>query len=206
VGQKVHPIGFRLGIYNDWDARWFSRNSYGKELVKDLAIRKFLKDRLSRGDVSKVVIERTGDSVRIIVHSGRPGTIIGKKGQGIEQLRKDLSAKFGINMDVSVQEVANPELSAVLVATGIAEQIERRASFRRVMKKSGFSTSKAGAAGIKICCSGRLGGAEIARKEWFRSGSVPLHTLRSNIDYANVEAKTIYGIVGIKVWICKGSY
>lgn len=206
MGQKVHPLGFRLGIYENWDARWFARRAYGKEVLQDLSIRKFLQGQLSKSDVAKVVIERAGDNVRLTIHSGRPGMVIGKRGQGIDQLRKLLLDKFGVNMDVSVQEVQVPELNARLVAASIADQIERRANFRRIMKKASFSATKAGATGIKICCAGRIGGAEIARTEWLRTGSVPLHTLRSNVDYACVPAQTVYGVVGVKVWICKGSY
>jgi len=161
---------------------------------------------LIRSDISKLVIQKAGDSVRIIIHTARPGIVIGKKGSGIEKLKTDLFAKFNKNIDISVQEVRSPELDAQLVANSIAEQLERRAHFKRLMKKSGFSALKAGAKGIKICCGGRLGGAEIARKEWLRLGCVPLHTLRSSVDYATAKAKTTYGIIGVKVWICRGEY
>ncbi|MBT4595213.1 30S ribosomal protein S3 [bacterium] len=206
MGQKVHPLGFRLGIFEDWSVKWFSRLSYNKEVAEDLGIRKYLKTRLSDTDIAKLVIEKAGQSVRVIVHSAKPGALIGKRGQGITQLRDDLLKKFGKNVEISVKEVKVPEIDAAVVAKGITSQIERRVNFKRLMKRAGFAAMKSGAKGIKICCGGRLGGAEIARKEWLRLGSVPLHTLRSNVDYAAVEAKTIYGIVGVKVWICKGTY
>lgn len=206
MGQKVHPFGFRLGIYEDWNAHWFAKRSYGKNLIEDLQIRKYLKDRLNDIDVAKTVIEKAGKNIRLIIHSSRPGGVIGKKGQGIDQLKVDFAKKFGKQVEVSVQEVRSAEISAALVAKSIAEQIEKRASYKRLMKKAGFAALKAGAKGIKICCSGRIGGAEIARSEWLRLGSIPLHTLRSNVDYSLAEAKTIYGMIGVKVWICKGSY
>ena len=206
MGQKVHPFGFRLGIYEDWNAHWFAKRSYGKNLIEDLHIRKYLKDRLNDIDVAKTVIEKSGKNIRLIIHSSKPGAVIGKKGQGIDQLKVDFLEKFGKQVEVSVQEVRSAETTAALVAKGIAEQIEKRASYKRLMKKAGFAALKAGAKGIKICCSGRIGGAEIARSEWLRLGSIPLHTLRSNVDYSLAEAKTIYGMIGVKVWICKGSY
>jgi small subunit ribosomal protein S3 len=206
VGQKVHPLGFRLGIYEDWHCRWFAKKSYGAELMEDFQIRRYLKNRLNDNDVSKVVIEKAVGNVRITVHSSRPGMIIGKKGQGIEQLKQELHAKLKKNIDISVQEVKTIETNAHLVAKSIAEQLQKRVSFKRLMKKAGFAAMKSGAKGIKICCAGRLGGAEIARTEWLRLGSVPLHTLRANIDFALAEALTTYGIIGVKVWICKGEY
>ncbi|MBU4270041.1 30S ribosomal protein S3 [Candidatus Dependentiae bacterium] len=206
MGQKVHPVGFRLGVFEDWRARWFSKKSYGKELLEDLAIRKYLKSVLNFEDIDKIVIEKAGDNIRIILHSSRPGFIIGKKGMGIEKLKSDFYNKFKKNVEFSVQEVKNPDLSAAILAKSIADQLLKRVSFKRAMKKAGFAAMKSGAKGIKVCCAGRLGGAEIARTEWLRLGSVPLHTLRSNIDYSLAEAKTTYGIIGIKVWVCKGSY
>jgi small subunit ribosomal protein S3 len=207
VGQKVNPFGFRLGVFESWRARWFAKKKdYGKTLVEDFKIRRFMATKLVKGDTERVEIERTGDSVKLVVHTRRPGVAIGKKGQGIEQLKADFSKEFGRNVDVSINEVKSPDTSASLIGLSIAEQIERRANFKKVMKKAGFAALKAGAKGIKICCSGRLGGAEIARREWFRFGSVPLHTLRSKIDYALVEAQTTYGKIGIQVWSCKGEY
>ena len=207
MGQKVHPLGFRLGVYRSWFARWFARDSYGKQLLEDLEIRKFLKKELVRAEVSRVEIEKAGDNVRIIIHSGRPGMVIGKKGKGIEEIRTRLANKINKNnIEISVQEVKNPELDAQLVAQAIAEQIERRVSHKKAMKRAAASSMRAGAKGIKICCAGRLHGAEIARSEWARVGSVPLHTLRSDIDYGFAEAKTTYGIIGVKVWVCRGEY
>lgn len=206
MGQKVHPIGFRIGIFEDWRARWFSKKSYGKELLEDLEIRKYLKTALNYQDVDRVLIEKAGEAIRVIIHSSRPGFIIGKKGMGIERLKHEFYQKFKKNVDISVQEVRNPDLSASLLGKNIAEQLVKRVSFKRAMKRAGFAAMKSGARGVKICCAGRLGGAEIARSEWLRLGSVPLHTLRSNIDYALSEAKTTYGIIGIKVWVCRGTY
>ena len=209
MGQKVHPIGFRLGIYRHWDARWFAQgNEYGKHLIEDLKIiRRFLKSALEKAEVSRLEIERAADSIRVIIHSGRPGHIIGKKGQEIETLRSQLSALLKKqNIEISVQEVAKPDLDAALIAQNIATQLEQRVSYKRAMKRAAQTAMRGGAKGIKICCSGRLQGAEIARREWTRIGSVPLHTLRSDIDYGRAEAKTTYGMIGVQVWICKGDY
>jgi len=206
VGQKVHPIGFRLGIYKNWLSRWFARNSYGEQVLEDLEIRKFLRSELRSAEVSRLEIEKAGDNIRVIVHSARPGMIIGKKGQGIENLRAKIADKLKKTVEVSVQEVKNPELDAQLLAQLIAAQIEKRMSHKKAMKRAIASTMRAGAKGVKICCSGRLHGAEIARTEWLKNGSVPLHTLRSDIDYGFAEAKTTYGITGVKVWICRGEY
>ena len=206
MGQKVHPKGFRVGVYRDWDARWFARGSYGKLLLEDLAIRDMLEKRFERAELARVEIEKASDNVRIIIHSGRPGVVIGKKGQEIESLRAQLATMLKKNVEVSVQEIKTPELDATLVAKNIAEQLVKRGSHKRAMKKAAISSIRSGAKGIKICCSGRLQGAEIARREWTRMGSVPLHTLRSDIDYGFAQAKTTYGIIGVKVWIYKGEY
>lgn len=207
MGQKVNPKGFRVGVYRDWDARWFARKSYGDQLLEDLKIRRYIDDKLKHAEVSRVEIEKTGENVKIIIHSGRPGVVIGKKGQEIDSIRGKIAKLIGKNaIEVSVQEVKVPDLDAVLVAKNIAEQLERRASFKKVMKRSAASTMRAGATGIKICCAGRLNGAEIARTEWTRVGSVPLHTLRADIDYGLAEAHTTYGIIGVKVWIGRGEY
>lgn len=210
MGQKVHPLGFRLGVFEDWSAHWFakksSKNSYGAELMEDLQIRNYLSNKLNFNDVSKVIIDKAGENIRIIIFSSRPGFIIGKKGVAIEQLKSELFNKFKKNIDISVQEVRSAELDAALVAKSIAEQLEKRINFKRAMKKAAFAALKSGARGIKICCAGRLAGAEIARTEWLRMGSIPLHTLRSNINFARAEANTTYGKIGIKVWICKGDY
>ncbi len=206
MGQKVHPLGFRLGIYEDWSAHWFAKKSYGKEVLEDFAIRRYLKGKLNDSDVAKVVIEKAVDNVRIIIYASRPGSIIGKKGQGIEQIKQELHQQLKKNIEISVQEVKAPEINANLVAKSIAEQLEKRVSYKRLIKKAGFTALKGGAKGIKICIAGRIGGAEIARVEWLRLGSIPLHTLRCNVDYALAEANTTYGVIGVKVWICKGEY
>lgn len=206
MGQKVHPLGFRLGVFEDWHAHWFAKKSYGKELLEDIAIRDYLKTALAKAETEKVIIDKAGEGIKVIIHSARPGVLIGKKGMGIEQLKQDLHRKFKKNIEVSVQEVKVPEISARIVAQSIAEQLEKRVSYKKLMKKAGFSAMKSGAKGIKICCAGRLAGAEIARTEWLRLGSVPLHTLRSNIDFARAEAYTTYGRIGVKVWVCKGEY
>lgn len=207
MGQKVNPTGFRVGVYRDWDARWFARHSYGAQLLEDLKIRRFINKNLKHAEVARVVIEKAGDNVKVIIHSGRPGVVIGKKGQEIDSLRRKIGKLIGKNsVEIAVQEVKNADLDATLVAKNIAEQLERRASFKKAMKRSVASTMRAGATGIKICCSGRLNGAEIARREWARTGSVPLHTLRADIDYGFAEAKTTYGIIGVKVWIGRGEY
>lgn len=207
MGQKVHPNGFRTGVYRDWNARWFARKSYGEQLLEDLKIRKFLAQRLRNAEVARVEIEKAGDNVKVIIHSGRAGVVIGKKGQEIDALRKEIAKLINKNaVEVSVQEVKHPELDATLVALNIAEQLERRGSFKKAMKRASAATLRAGAKGIKICCSGRLNGAEIARSEWLRMGSVPLHTLRADVDYGFVEALTTYGKIGVKVWIGRGEY
>lgn len=207
MGQKVNPIGFRIGVYRKWDARWFARKSYANMFFEDLHVKNYIKDNLSSAEISHVEIEKAGDSMRVVVHSARPGVVIGKKGQEIDSLRKGLASMLGKkSVEVSVQEIKNPELTATLVAKSIAEQLEKRASFKKVMKKEVTSAMRAGAKGINIRVAGRLGGAEIARDEWVRVGSVPRHTLRSDIDYGFVEANTTYGKIGVKVWICRGEY
>ena len=214
MGQKVHPIGFRLGIYRDWSARWFASSnpalglSYGDNVIEDLRLRKYLEVRLNNADISSIEIEKAGNSLlRVIVHTAKPGMIIGKKGQEIDLLRNDIAKRFSkSNVEVSVQEIKKPEMDSTLIAKAIASQLERRVSYKRAMKRAVASSMRAGAKGIKICTSGRLGGAEIARSEWARVGSVPLHTLRADIDYGFAEAHTTYGIIGVKVWLCKGEY
>ena len=207
MGQKVHPFGFRLGVYDDWKARWFARKSYGSEIMEDLAIRSYLNRSLERAEVSHIDIEKTGESVRVVIHSGRPGVVIGKKGQEVDALRKGIASIVKKNnVEVSVQEVKSPEIDATLIAKNIASQLERRASFKKSMKRAVMSAMRGGAKGIKICVSGRLNGAEIARSEWARMGSVPLHTLRAIVDYGFAEAKTTYGMIGVKVWLCKGEH
>lgn len=207
MGQKVNPNGFRLGVYKDWDARWFARRcSYGEQALQDIKLRRELGKLLNNAEVARVEIEKAGDdSIKVVIHSARPGVIIGKGGQDIESLKKDVAQLLKkTNVEISVQEVKSPEIDATLVAKNIAAQLEKRASYKSSMKKAVSSAIRGGAKGIKIRCSGRLGGAEIARPEWERFGQVPLHTLRSDIDYGFAEAKTTYGMIGVKVWICKG--
>ena len=204
MGQKVKPIGLRLGINRTWDSRWFAEKSYSDLLHKDLNVRKYLMEKLKAAAVSKVVIERPAGRARVSIYSGRPGLIIGKKGQDIEKLKDELSKKLGIEVSLNIMEIRKPEIDAKLVAENIAQQLERRVAFRRAMKRSVQSAMRLGASGVRINCAGRLGGAEIARTEWYREGRVPLHTLRADVDYGEAEANTTYGICGIKVWIFKG--
>ncbi len=210
MGQKVNPIGFRIGVYRDWDSRWFPRNgsdSYSKFFFEDLAVRKYLEKTLPDADISRSEIEKTGSSFKVIIHAARPGVVIGKKGQEIDNLRRGLANLLKRdNIEVSVQEIKSPELDAHVVAKKIAQDLEKRASFKKVMKKAATSALRSGAKGVKIRVAGRLGGAEIARDEWIRIGSTPLHTLRADIDYGTAQALTTYGIIGVKVWICKGEY
>ncbi len=208
MGQKVNPIGFRTGVYRDWDARWFaSGNAYGKQLLEDMRIREIIDTHLKHAEIARVEIEKAGDNLRIILHSGRPGVVIGKGGKEIDELRTMFARKLGkTNVEVSVQEVKKPELNAVLVAKSVADQLERRVSYKRAMKRAIASAMRSGAHGIKVAVAGRLNGAEIARTEWLRQGSVPLHTLRADIDYGEARAKTTYGIIGVKVWVSRGEY
>ncbi|MDH4099911.1 MAG: 30S ribosomal protein S3 [Nitrospirota bacterium] len=204
MGQKVHPAGFRLGVIRTWDSRWYAKKDYAKQLHEDLMIRKVLKEKLYHAGVSKIDIERVAGRAKICIHTARPGIVIGKKGAEIDKLKKDLEVITGKQIYVDIVEIRKAELDAQLVAESIALQIERRVAFRRAMKKSVVSALRFGAEGIKVNCSGRLAGAEIARTEWYREGRVPLQTLRADIDYGFAEAKTTYGQIGIKVWIYKG--
>lgn len=204
MGQKVNPISFRLGVTKTWSSRWYAKSDYAKLLHEDLRIREFLKKRLYNSGVSQIEIERAANKAKISIHTARPGLIIGKKGAEIENLKKDLSKITSKEVYLNIQEVRKPELDAQLVAENVAMQLERRIAFRRAMKKSVSSALKFGAKGIRITCSGRLGGAEMSRTEWYREGRVPLHTLRADIDYGFAEAKTTYGIIGVKVLIFKG--
>jgi small subunit ribosomal protein S3 len=204
LGQKTHPIGVRLGIIKTWDSKWFAKRNYKEMLFEDIAIQKFIKANLFHAGVSKVEIERTGKKIRAIIHTARPGIIIGKKGAEVEKLKKELEKIAGQEMSVDIKEIRKPELDAQLVAENIALQLEKRIAFRRAMKKAIASSVRFGALGIKVACAGRLAGAEIARDEWYREGRVPLHTFRSDIDYGVAEAKTTYGRIGVKVWIYKG--
>jgi len=204
LGQKVHPYGFRLGIIKDWRSRWYAEKEYGKNLQEDLRIRSFVKGRLLHAGVSAVEIERKSNRVHVIVHTARPGIVIGKKGAEIENLKKALQAFAKKEVSITIQEIRRPETDAQLTAENVAMQLERRVAFRRAMKKTVLSSMKLGAKGIKINVAGRLGGAEMARSEWYREGRVPLHTLRADIDYGFAEARTTYGKIGVKVWIYKG--
>ncbi|MGO8820038.1 MAG: 30S ribosomal protein S3 [Desulfomonilaceae bacterium] len=204
MGQKVHPTGFRLGVTKTWDSRWFSQKDYGNFLIEDLKLRDFVKKKLSQASVAKMEIERAAGKVRMIIHTARPGVVIGPKGSEIEKLRRQILRFTNKDVIVDVKEIRKPEIDAQLVAENVAQQLERRIAFRRAMKKSVSSALKSGAKGIRIATAGRLGGAEMARREWYREGRVPLHTLRADIDYGFAQATTTYGVIGVKVWIFKG--
>ncbi len=204
MGQKVNPLGLRLNITRTWDSIWYADKEYSVYLIEDQKIRKFLKKRLNHAGLAKIIIERTGDKVRVKLFTARPGIVIGKKGAEIEILKKELENLVNKKVTLDIQEVRRPEADAQLVAESIASQLERRVAFRRAMKKAVNSALRFGVQGIKISCSGRLGGAEMSRCEWVREGRVPLHTLRADVDYALAEAATTYGIIGVKVWIFKG--
>jgi small subunit ribosomal protein S3 len=205
MGQKVHPTGIRLGIVKDWTSRWYANSqNYPVLLLQDLKVREYIKKKLAHASVSRVQINRPANNANITVHTARPGIVIGKKGEDIDVLRQDISAMMGVPVQLNVEEIRKPELDAYLVAESIAQQLEKRIMYRRAMKRAVTNTMRLGAEGIKITVAGRLNGAEIARTEWYREGRVPLHTLRADIDYGTAEAKTTYGIIGIKVWIFKG--
>ncbi len=205
MGQKVNPIGLRLGVNRTWDSRWFARGAeYANLLHQDIKLRTWLKERLNAAGVSRIIIERPHKKCRVTIYAARPGVVIGKKGADIEKLRTKLSEMTGSEVKLNIVEIRKPEIDAKLVAQGIADQLVRRVAFRRAMKRAMQSAMRLGAEGIKIMCGGRLGGAEIARVEQYREGRVPLHTLRANVDYAEAEALTAYGIIGIKVWVFKG--
>jgi len=204
LGQKVNPIGFRLGIHRDWDSKWFAGKEYSGFVLEDYTLRKFLKKRLQQASVSKIEIERAGNKVRIKIHTARPGLVIGKKGVEIQNLKKELEKKVDREIYIDIQEIRKPEVDAQLLAENIALQLVRRVAFRRAMKKSVTSALRFGVQGIKVACAGRLGGAEMARREWYRKGRVPLHTIRADIDYGFAEAFTTYGVIGVKVTIFKG--
>ncbi len=204
MGQKVHPTGFRLGINKSWNSTWFAGREYGDLLHEDLSIRKYVKGRMAAAGISKVEIERTSKLARVNIYTARPGIVIGKKGSEVDKLKAELEKMTGKQVFINIKEVRNAEIDAQLVAENIALQLERRVSFRRAMKRSVTTALRFGAKGIRIACAGRLGGAEMARREWYREGRVPLHTLRADIDYGMAEARTTYGIIGVKVWIFKG--
>jgi small subunit ribosomal protein S3 len=204
MGQKTNPIGLRVGVNRTWDSRWFASRDYAGLLHEDLRLRKYLMDRLGQAGISRVVIERPAKRARITIHTARPGVVIGKKGADIEKLRQDLSKMTGGEVALNIVEIRKPEIDAKLVAENIAQQLERRVAFRRAMKRAVQSAMRLGAQGIRINCAGRLGGAEIARVEWYREGRVPLHTLRADVDFGVATAKTTYGTCGVKVWVFKG--
>lgn len=204
MGQKVNPVGLRLGINRTWDSRWFAKKDYVSLLHQDLEIRKFLEQRLPQAGISRIIVERPAKRARITIHCARPGVVIGKKGQEIEQLRRELAQMCGGDVQLNIVEVRKPELDAKLVAENIAQQLQRRVTFRRAMKRAVQSAMRLGAQGIRVETAGRLGGAEIARSEWYREGRVPLHTLRADIDFARATAFTPYGTCGVKVWIFRG--
>jgi len=204
MGQKVNPVGIRLGINRTWDSRWYAEANYGQLLHEDIRIREFLRVRLAAAGVSKIVIERPAKKARVTIHTARPGVVIGRKGQDIEKLRREIAAMTSADVHLNIVEIRKPEVDAQLVAENVAQQMERRVSIRRAMKRAVQSAMRMGAEGIRINCAGRLGGAEIARLQWYREGRVPLHTLRANIDYGEARALTTYGICGVKIWIYKG--
>jgi small subunit ribosomal protein S3 len=204
MGQKVNPIGLRVGINRTWDSRWFASRDFADLLHEDLKLKKYLSERLGQAGVSRIVIERPAKKARVTIHTARPGVVIGKKGADIEKLRSDLAKMTGSEVSLNIVEIRKPEIDAKLIADNIAQQLERRVAFRRAMKRAVQSAMRLGALGIRINCSGRLGGAEIARMEWYREGRVPLHTLRAEIDFGESTAKTTYGTCGVKVWVFKG--
>lgn len=205
MGQKINPTGFRLAVTKNWTSRWYANNTdFAKMLKEDVDVRSYLKKKLKNASVSKVVIERPAKNARITIYSSRPGVVIGKKGEDIEVLRRELQKRMGVPVHVNIEEIRKPEVDAQLIADSITQQLEKRIMFRRAMKRAMQSAMRLGAQGIKIMSSGRLNGAEIARREWYREGRVPLHTLKADIDYATSEAETTYGIIGVKVWVYKG--
>lgn len=205
MGQKVHPTGIRLGIVKDHTSVWYAdKNEYASKLLNDLEVREYLEKQLEKASVSRIEIERPAQNAKITIHTARPGIVIGKKGEDVEKLRNAVSEMMGVPVHINIEEIRKPELDAKLVAQGVASQLERRVMFRRAMKRAVQNAMRLGAKGIKIQLGGRLGGAEIARSEWYREGRVPLHTLRADIDYATYEANTTYGVIGVKVWIFKG--
>ncbi len=204
MGQKVHPIGFRLGVIRSWESKWYEEKHYARWLHEDIKIREFVKEKLGQAGISRIEIERAANKVKVNVHTARPGIVIGKRGAGIETIKKDLQALTDNEVYLNVVEVRKAETDSQLVAENVAQQLERRIAFRRAMKKAVQTALKFGAKGIRVACAGRLGGSEMARYEWYREGRVPLHTLRADIDYGFAEAKTTYGKIGVKVWIMRG--
>lgn len=204
MGQKTHPIGFRLGIIKTWDSKWFDEKNFAAKLSEDLMLRRYVRNRLQRASVSKIEVERTPKKVTLTIHTARPGIVIGRKGSEVDKLREELQRITNKDVQLNINEIKRPELDAYLVAENIANQLAGKVSFRRAMKKAIMSAMRMGAEGIRIACSGRLGGAEMARNEQYKEGRIPLHTLRADIDYATATSRTTYGAIGVKVWICKG--
>jgi len=204
LGQKTNPIGFRLGIIRTWDSKWFDEKNFDKKLSEDLMLRRYIHNRLQRASVSKIEIERTPKQITLTIHTARPGIVIGRKGSEVDKLKEELQRLTSMDVQLNINEIKRPELDAYLVAANIANQLAGKISFRRAMKKAIMSTMRMGAEGIRICCSGRLGGAEMARTEQYKNGRIPLHTMRADIDFARTTAQTTYGAIGIKVWICRG--
>jgi small subunit ribosomal protein S3 len=204
VGQKVHPKGFRIGVIRDWDSNWYADRDYTELLHEDYKLRHYIKEHFYTAGISKVEIQRTGNRIRVTIHTAKPGIVIGRGGMEVEKLKADLIKMTGKNVNINIQEIKKPEVDAQIVAENIAQQLEKRISFRRAMKQTVGRTMRAGAIGIKVAISGRLGGAEIARSEWYSEGKVPLHTLRADVDYGFAEANTTYGKIGIKVWVNRG--
>ena len=204
MGQKTNPIGFRLGVIRTWDSKWFDEKKFDQKLSEDLMLRKYVHNRLQRASISRIVIERTPKQITLTIHTARPGIVIGRKGAEVDKLKEELQRITGKDIQLNINEIKRPELDAKLVADNIASQLAGKISFRRAMKKSIMSAMRMGAEGIRISCAGRLGGAEMARREQYKQGRIPLHTLRADIDYATANSYTTYGIIGVKVWICKG--
>ncbi len=204
MGQKVHPKGFRIGVIRDWDSNWYADRDYTELLHEDYKLRHYIKEHFYTAGISKVEIQRTGNRIRVTIHTAKPGIVIGRGGMEVEKLKADLIKMTGKNVNINIQEIKKPEVDAQIVAENIAQQLEKRISFRRAMKQTVGRTMRAGAIGIKVAISGRLGGAEIARSEWYSEGKVPLHTLRADVDYGFAEANTTYGKIGIKVWVNRG--
>jgi small subunit ribosomal protein S3 len=204
LGQKTNPKGFRIGIVRGWDSNWFDEKDFAKKLSEDLMLRKYVRNRLQKASVSKIEIDRTPKKITLTIHTARPGIVIGRKGAEVDKLREELQRVTGKEVQLNINEIKRPEVDAYLVAESIANQLEGKVSFRRAMKKAMMSAMRMGAEGIRICCSGRLGGAEMARREQYKEGRIPLHTLRADIDFSRAISHTAYGIIGVKVWICRG--
>jgi small subunit ribosomal protein S3 len=204
LGQKTNPKGFRIGIVRGWDSNWFDEKEFSKKLSEDVMLRKYVRNRLQKASVAKVEIDRTPKKITLTIHTARPGIVIGRKGAEVDKLREELQRVTGKEVQLNINEIKRPEVDAYLVAESIANQLEGKVSFRRAMKKAMMSAMRMGAEGIRICCSGRLGGAEMARREQYKEGRIPLHTLRADIDFSRAISRTAYGIIGVKVWICRG--